>query len=111
MLKTNSKEVKQKIIAFIFKEAADNASDNAETVPEYLKRIYKSACERVKGSKENPAANIINSCTCFFYGDFEIFEIVQGWTCSKYDPTQENINKALTLYYNLLDREIQNIIK
>ena len=111
MLKTNSKEVKQKIKAFVFSEAAPNASDNAETVPEYLKRIYTAAAERVKGTKETPAENIVNSCTCFFFGDFEIFSIVQAWTGSAYDPTEININKALKLYYNLLDREIQNIIK
>lgn len=111
MLKTNSKEVKQKIKDFIIKEAAANASDNGETVPDYLKRIYTQAAERVKGSRETPAANIVNSCTCFFFGDFEIFKLVQSWTCSKYDPTDKNINQAVKLYYNLLDREIQNIIK
>ena len=111
MLKTNSKEIKEKIRAFIYKEAADNASDNNENIPEYLKRIYKNACERVKGSSEKPAADIVNSCTCFFYGDFEVFNIVQGWTGSTYEPTQDNINQALNLYYYLLDREIQYIIK
>ena len=111
MLKTNSKEVIEKIQAFIYKEAADNASDNNETIPEYLKQIYKAALNRVKGTKENPIENIVNSCTCFFYGDYEIFEIVQSWTKSNYKPTQSNINKALTLYYNLLDRELQKIIK
>lgn len=113
MLKTNSKEVKEKIRAFIYKEAADNASDNDETIPDYLKRIYAAACERVKGTCENPAENIVNSCTCFFLigGDFEIFQTVQAWTGSTYKPTSENIDKALNLYYALLDREIQNIIK
>lgn len=111
MLKTNSKEVKQKIKDFIMKEAADNASDNAETIKDYLKRIYKNACKRTQGTKETPAENIINSCTCFFYGDFDIFSIVQGWTESNYTPTEKNINKAVSLYYYLLDRELQNIIK
>lgn len=113
MLKTNNKEVKEKIRAFIYKEAADNASDNNETIPDYLRRIYTAAVERVKGTKETPAENIVNSCTCFFLigGDFEIFQTVQAWTGSTYTPTQENINKALNLYYNLLDRELQKIIK
>ena len=111
MLKTNSKEVKQKIKDFIIKEATPNASDNAETVPDYLRRIYTQAAERVKGTKETPAENIINSCTCFFYGDFDIFSIVQEWTKSDYAPTEKNINKAVNLYYYLLDRELQNIIK
>lgn len=111
MLHSNSKEVKQKVKAFIFSEAAANASDNNETIPNYLKRIYTAAAERVKGTYETPAENIVNSCTCFFYGDFEIFSIVQMWTCSAYDPTETNIKKALKLYYYLLDREIQNIIK
>ena len=111
MLKTNSKEVKDKIKAFILKEATPGADDNGEKVPDYLRRIYTAAAERVKGTKETPAENIVNSCTCFFYGDFEIFSIVQMWTCSAYAPTGTNINKALKLYYNLLDREIQNIIK
>ena len=111
MLKTNNQEVKKKILDFINKEAADNASDNAETIPEYLKRIYKNACKRVKGSRENPAADIVNSCTCFWFCDNDIFNIVQGWTGSTYEPTQDNINKALNLYYYLLDREIQYIIK
>lgn len=104
-------EAKKKILDFINKEAADNASDNNETIQEYLKRIYKAALNRVKGTNENPIANIVNSCTCFFYGDFEIFNIVQSWTNSNYKPTQSNINKALNLYYSLLDREIQSIIK
>lgn len=111
MLKTNSKEVKQKIKDFIFKESAPNASDNGENIPDYLRRIYTQAAARVKGTAETPAENIVNSCTCFFYGDYEIFEIVQGWTGSTYDASEKNINKALTLYYNLLDREIKNIIK
>jgi len=111
MLKTNSKEVKQKIKDFIFSETAPNASDNGETIPDYLKRIYTQAAGRVKGTNETPAENIVNSCTCFFYGDFEIFSIVQAWTGSEYKPTETNINKALKLYYYLLDREIQNMIK
>lgn len=111
MLKTNNAEVKKKILDFINKEAADNASDNNETIPDYLRRIYTAAAERVKGTKENPIENIVNSCTCFFYGDFEIFKTVQAWTGSAYAPTETNISKALKLYYNLLDREIQNIIK
>lgn len=111
MLKTNNAEVKKKILDFINKEAADNASDNNETIPDYLRRIYTAAAERVKGTKENPIENIVNTCTCFFYGDFEIFNIVQRWTNSSYKPTQSNINKALNLYYHLLDREIQSIIK
>lgn len=111
MLKTNSKEVKQKIKTFVFSEAAANASDNNETIPDYLRRIYTAAAERVKGSRETPAENIVNSCTCFFYGDYEIFKTVQAWTGSAYAPTETNINKAVKLYYNLLDREIKNIIK
>lgn len=111
MLKTNNPEVRKKILDFINKEAADNASDNAETIPEYLKRIYKAALNRVKGTNENPIENIVNTCTCFFFGDYEIFQIVQSWTNSSYKPTQSNINKALNLYYHLLDREIQSIIK
>ena len=111
MLKTNSKEVKQKIREFIIKETTPNANDNNETNIEYLKRIYKQAQERTKGTHETPTENIINSCTCFFYGDYEIFEIVQSWTNSNYTATEKNINKALQLYYYLLDREITNLIK
>ena len=111
MLKTNSKEVKQKIKDFIIRETTPNASDNNETIKEYLSRIYTQAVERVKRTTETPVENIVNSCTCFFYGDYEIFQIVQNWTCSKFDPTETNINRALKLYYNLLDREIKSIIK
>lgn len=111
MLKTNSKEVKQKIKEFIIKETTPNASDNNETNIEYLKRIYKQAQERTKRTQEKPIENIINSCTCFFYGDFDIFEIVQSWTNSNYTATEKNINKALQLYYYLLDRGIANLIK
>lgn len=111
MLKTNSKVVIEKIKAFIYQECKDHADDNDETIPDYLKRIYTQAQKRTKGTNETPAQNLVNSCTCFFNGDYDIFFIVQSWTGSTYEPTQTNINRALKLYYNLLDREIQKIIK
>jgi len=52
MLKTNSKEVKDKIKAFIFKEATPGADDNGENVPDYLRRIYTAAAEILKDCQE-----------------------------------------------------------
>ena len=111
MLKTNSAAVKAKIRAFITAEATPAAEDYGQPVKEYLRHIYDRASARVKGTRETPAQDLVNTCTCFFYGDFEIFEIVQSWTESNYEPTPAMINKAVNLYYNLLDREIQALIK
>lgn len=66
MLKTNSEVVKKKIRAFITKEATPGASDNGETIPDYLRRIYTEAAERVKGTKEKPLENIVNSALVSF---------------------------------------------
>ena len=111
MLKTNSTAVKTKVKAFILAEATPNAEDAQKAVKDYLRTIYARAKERTKGTKETPAADIVNTCTCFFHGDYEIFEIVQSWTESDYEPTPAMINKAVNLYYILLDREIQAMIK
>ena len=111
MLKTNSAAVKAKVRNFILAEAAPDAEDDNKTIKEYLRTIYSRAQERTKGTKETPAADIVNTCTCFFHGDYEIFEIVQSWTESNYEPTEKMISKAINLYYLLLDREIQALIK
>ncbi len=111
MLKTNSAAVKAKVRNFILTEAAPNAEDAQKPVKDYLRTIYTKAQERVKGTRELPAEDSVDSCTCFFHGDYEIFEIVQSWTESEYQPTGEMILKAVGLYYYLLDREIQAMIK
>lgn len=111
MLKTNSAAVKAKIRNFIIEEATPAAEDYKKPVKDYLRTIYGRAAARVKGSAELPAADIVNSCTCFFYGDSDIFDIVQSWTESEYQKTDKAITKAVNLYYILLDREIQALIK
>ena len=111
MLKTNSAAVKAKVRNFIIAEATPAAEDYSQPVKDYLRTIYDRARNRTKGTRELPAADIVNTCTCFFYGDYEVFEIVQSWTESNYEPTPAMINKAVNLYYNLLDREIQAMIK
>ena len=111
MLKTNSAAVKAKIRAFITAEATPAAEDYRQPVKDYLRTIYERARERVNGTCELPAADIVNSCTCFFHGDYEIFEIVQNWTESNYDIADKAITKAVNLYYILLNREIQAMIK
>ena len=73
MLKTNSAAVKAKIRSFILAEAAPDAENYQKPVTEYLRTIYSRAQERTKGTKETPAADIVNSCTCFFHGDYDIF--------------------------------------
>ncbi len=110
MLKTNSKEVKTKVRTFILDEIKrTNESDLTDI--EFLKQEYKEAAGRVKGTRETPAENLVNTCTEFFKGDYEIFETVQSWTKSNYEPTDKNIKKAVNLYTYLLDREIQFLIK
>ena len=110
MLKTNSKEVKNKVRTFILGEIKETNESNLPDI-EYLKQEYKESVERVKGTRETPAENLVNTCTEFFKGDYEIFETVQSWTESNYEPTDKNINKAVSLYTYLLDREIQFLIK
>lgn len=110
MLKTNSKEVKNKVRTFILDEIK-RTNESTLTDIEFLKQEYEEATERVKGTRETPAENLVNTCTEFFKGDYEIFETVQSWTESDYTPDEKNINKAVKLYTYLLDREIQYLIK
>ena len=101
MLKTNSAAVKAKIRNFIIEEATPAAEDYKKPVKDYLKTIYEEAKDRVKGTRELPAENLVNTCTCFFYGDFEVFEIVQSWTESDYQPSEKMINKAVNVLYSI----------